>query len=180
MGMGFFASRMIAKIPVVTAVFAGLHVASLLGERFSLIEAEDPQSLIARHNAQLYGLSDKLASIRIIYHSSTDLTRVIRQNKKEDRIKVPEGKEIIDDMVQRCIQAIDEDRVDTLILGCTPIQCFEDDIRSELDRQGYSEIPIVCEYSAAVEIAKLMYNLKLVQAPRAYPSHSLKARPEFR
>ena len=29
MGMGFFASRMISKIPVVTAVHAGLHVASL-------------------------------------------------------------------------------------------------------------------------------------------------------
>ena len=180
MGMGFFASRMISKIPVVTAAYAGFHVASFIGDRFTLIEATDAQSLIARHNAQLYGMSAKLASVRYITCSSTDMTRFVHQYSKDERGKIPEVKDVVDDIVQQCIKAIEHDRIDTLILGCTPLQCFEDEIRKELDRLGYDEIPVVCEFSAAIELAKVMVNLKLVQAARAYPDDSLKAKPEFR
>ena len=180
MGMGFFASRMISKIPVVTAVHAGYYVASFIGDRFTLIEATDPQALIARHWAQLYGVNNKLASVRCISLSSTNMTKLIRDNKKEERNKVPEVKKLIDDIVAFCIKAIEEDRVDTLILGCTPLQCFEDEIREGLDKAGYDEIPLVCEYSAAIEMAKAMVNLRLTQAPRAYPGDSLKIKPELR
>jgi allantoin racemase len=180
MGMGFFASRMISRIPVVTAVFAGMHVASIIGERFTLIEATDAQALIARHNALLYGLNDKLASVRYVTHSSTDMHRLLRQYKKDERIKIPEVKEIVDDIAQQCVKAIEKDRIDTLIFGCTPLQCFEDEVRNELDRLGYSEVPIVCELASAIELAKAMVNLGITQAPRAYPSDALKAKPEFR
>jgi len=180
MGMGFFAARMVSKIPVLTAVHAGFHVASLIGERFTLIEATDAQALIARHWAQLYGLNSKLASVRQISYSSTYMSRLIHKTRKEERIKVPELKKVIDEVIAQCIKAVDSDRADTLILGCTPLQCFEDEVRQGLDESGYDEIPLVCELSAAVEMAKAMVNLKLTQAPRAYPSDSLKAKPEFR
>ena len=89
-------------------------------------------------------------------------------------------KKLIDDIVEYCIKAVEEDRSDSLILGCTPLQCFEDEVRERLDESGYNEIQLICEFSAAVEMAKAMVNLKLVQAPRAYPSVFLKAKPEFR
>lgn len=179
MGMGFLASRSISRIPVVTAVHAGFHVASFIGDRFALIEATVPQAMVARHNAQLYGLSDKLASVRVTNHTSTDMSRFIHQYKKDERNKIPEVKEVIDDIVQQSIKAIENDRADTLILGCTPLQCFEEELRVELDKRGYNEIPIVCEFFAAVEMAKNMVNLKLTQAARAYPTDSLMAKPEF-
>ena len=47
--LGFTPSRQVSKIPVVSAVHSAYHVASLIGERFSVIEATDPQALIARH-----------------------------------------------------------------------------------------------------------------------------------
>lgn len=180
MGMGWFASRMLARIPVVTAVWAGMHVATLLGERFSLIEATDAQALVARHNALLYGLSDKMASVRYITHTSTDISIIIHKTSREQRLKNPDFKEVVDDMVKQCVKCIEIDRADTLVFGCTPLQLFDVEVREGLDKQGYDEIPIVCEYSAAVELAKLMYNMKLVQSPRANPPHSLKAKPEFR
>jgi hypothetical protein len=58
--------------------------------------------------------------------------------------------------------------------------CFEDDIRQRLDGSGYSEIPIVWGLYAAVEMAKAMVNLKLMQVPRAYPRADLKAKPTYR
>jgi allantoin racemase len=173
MGMGFFAARMISKIPVVTAVHSGFHVASFIGERFSLIEATDPQALIARHWAQLYGLNNKLASVRYINHSAAYIGGARRS-------KDPELGKVIDDIVTSCIEAIEDDRADTLILGCTPLQLYEDEVRERLDESGYDEIPIVGELTAALEMAKAMVNMKLTQAPRAYPSDALKAKPQFR
>ena len=180
MGMGFFASRMISKIPVVTAVHAGFYVASFIGDRFTLIEATDPQALIARHWAQLYGVNNKLASVRCISTSSTYMSMLIHKHKKEERITAPETKKLINNIVSQCIKAIEEDGADTLVLGCTPLQCFEDEVRQGLDESGYDEVPLICELPAAVEMAKAMVNMKLSQAPRAYPSDSLKVKPVFR
>jgi allantoin racemase len=178
--LGFTPSRQVSKIPVVSAVHSAYHVASLVGERFSVIEATDPQALIARHFAQLYGFDHKLASVRSMSHSSTSMTMLIRDYRKEERSKAPEFKSVVDDIVGPCVKAIEEDRADSIILSCTPIQCFEDAVRQRLSDLGYEEIQLISQYAAAVEMAKVMVNLKLVQAPVAYPSVTLKAKPKFR
>ena len=82
--------------------------------------------------------------------------------------------------MDQCIKAIEVDFADSLILACLPIQCFEDEVRQRLDDLGYDEIQLICQYAAAVEMAKVMVNMKLVQAPRAYPSPFLKAKPKLR
>jgi Asp/Glu/hydantoin racemase len=180
MGMGFMAAREISKIPVTTAVHAGFYVASILGERMTLIEATDPQALIARHWAQVYGLNNKLASVRYASASPTYMTKLIHKYRNDEKAKVPEMQALVEQITAQCIVAIEEDRADCLILGCTPLQYFEDEIRLKLDEKGYAEIRLVCQYPAAIELAKLMVSMKLVQSPRAYPSPSLKAKPKYR
>ena len=178
--LGFSPSRVISKIPVVSSVHSAYHVASLVGDRFSVIEATDPQALIARHLAQIYGFDHKLISVRSMSHSSTSLTVLVSQYSKESRSKAPNYGKVIEDMVAPCVKAIEEDMADTLIFSCTPLQIFEEAVRQRLDDLGYGEIQIVCQYAAAVEMAKVMVDLKLVQAPRAYPSGYLNAKPKFR
>jgi len=180
MDIGFSAARMISKIPVAYSIHSAVHVASLIGDRFSIISTTDPQSMIPRHSVQLYGLSHKLVSIRPIFRSCNYVAAFVRNYKKEERIKFPEVKKLVDEMVANCITAIEKDRVDSLILGEPWVQCFEDEIRQELNKAGYEEIQLIPELSAAVEMAKAMVNMKLTQAPRAYPGDSLKAKPEFR
>lgn len=177
---GFFAGRMISKIPIAFCVHSAVHVASLIGERVSIIELTDPMAPIIRHYVQLYGFGDKLASVRTISRSSKYMMGFILKYKKEERMKVPEVQKFMNDIVSHCIKAIEKDRVDSLILGCPPLQCFEDEIRHALDEAGYGEIQLICELPAAVEMAKAMVNMKLIQAPRAYPRDALKAKPEFR
>ena len=177
---GFFAGRMVSKIPIAFCLHSAVHVASLIGDRFTIIEATDEQALIIRHYVQLYGLSHKLAAVRHISRSSTYTMKFIHDYKKEERLKVPEIKKLIDDQVAQCITAIEEDRVDSLIINPPYLQVFEDEIREGLDKSGYGEIQLICGLSAAVEMAKAMVNMKLIQTPRAYPSASLKAKPEFR
>jgi allantoin racemase len=176
----FAASRMVSKIPLVSSVHSAYHVASLIGERFSVVEATDAQALIARHFALIYGFSEKLASIRAMSHTSTSMTKLIRDYKKEERSKAPEFKSVVDDIVGPCVKAIEEDRADSIILSCTPIQAFEEPVRERLDSLGYKEIQLIGQYPAAVEMAKVLVNMKLVQAPTAYPTDYIKAKPRFR
>ncbi len=84
----------------------------------------------------------------------------------------------MDDLVAQCIAAIEKDRADTLIFGCTPLQIFKDEARKRLDKAGYHEIPIICQLAAGIEMAKAMVNMQLIQTARAYPTSGLKAIPE--
>ncbi|MFC1958599.1 aspartate/glutamate racemase family protein [Chloroflexota bacterium] len=177
---GFFAGRMISKIPIAFCLHSAVHVASLIGDRFTIIELADPMAQIIRHYVQLYGLSHKLASVRTLSDSSTVTMGYVQKYKKEERVKVPEVKKLIDDIVVQCTAAIEKDMADSLILGCPPLQCLEGDIRKKLDEAGYDEIQLISELPAAVEVAKAMVNMKLTQAPRAYPSDFLKVKPQFR
>ena len=157
-----------------------IPLASRIGDRFSAIHTSDPTSVWVRRLAEISGLSHKLISVRSIGHSSPNMMIVLRKYKKEERGKASEGKKLIDDIVDRCIAAIEEDRVDSLIFGPPHPQCLQDEIRQRLDELGYSEIQIVGGLRAAVEMARAMVNVKLMQAPRAYPGDALKAKPEFR
>jgi len=171
---------MISKIPIAFSIHSAVHVASLIGDRFTIIELTDVMAQIVRHYVQLYGFSHKLVSVRTLSRSSTYGMGLIRKYKKEERIKVSEVNNLLDDIVSQCKTAIEKDMADSLILGCPPLQCLEDEIRQGLDKAGYNEIQLIPELSAAVEMAKAMVNMKLIQSPRAYPSDSLKAKPEFR
>jgi len=177
---GFFAARMISKVPIAFCLHSAVHVASLVGDRFSIIELTDPMGQIIRNYVQLFGLGNKLASVRTLSSSSTYTMGFILKYKKEERMKVPEVKKFMDDILAQCTKAIEKDRADSLILGCPPLQCFEAEVRHALDEAGYGEIQLICELPAAVEMARAMVNMKLRQAPRAYPSDALKAKPEFR
>ena len=178
--LGFYGVRLSSKIPVSYSIHAAVHVASLVGDRFSIITATDTQAQIIRHFVQLYGLSHKLASVRYVSRSSTQHLGIIRRYKREERSTVPEVKALIDDIVAQYITAIEKDRADSLIIGSPYQNCFVDDIRQGLQESGYGEIQLIGAFFAAVEMAKAMVNLGLMQAPRAYPSDSLKAKPEFR
>jgi len=178
--VGFFAARMISKIPVAYSVHSGVHVASLIGDRFATINPVDTSALVTRRSVENYGLGRKLASARYVSYSTTKIAGLVHRYKKGGRKEALEVRKFIDEIVAQCTKAIEEDRVDSLLLVFPGMQCFKDEIRQRLDQMGYDEIPILCALSAAVELAKAMVNLKLMQAPRAYPSDALRAKPKFR
>jgi Asp/Glu/hydantoin racemase len=176
---GFVPGRLVSKIPVAGALHSSLHVASLIGDRTCVIGQMYEPSLRIRHLAERYGFGHKLVSVRPMGHPSTPFSRIVDQDNKEERFRGPEGRMMMDAVINQCKAAIEEDRVDSLILSNEPLSTLEEDIRQRLDEAGYEEIPLILPVPAAVEMAKAMVNLELIQAPRAYPSVSLKAKPEF-
>lgn len=176
----FFAVKQICKIPISCAMHAAAHMASLIGERFSIIELTDAMAIIDRRKIESYGLGHKLASVRPIAFNDTEVSDLNHTYPKEERRNVPECRKVIDAMVAQGIAAIEKERADTLLIGCPAIQLYEDEVREGLDKAGYSEVPLIIEVAAGVEMAKAMVNMKIKQAARAYPSDELKRKPEFR
>ncbi len=177
---GFFAARMISKIPVTFSFHAALHAASLIGDRTTTVQPVDSSALVSRRYAENYGLSHKLITARNVSYTTTQIARLSRKYIQGKRVETPEIKKFLDAVMAQYIAAIEEDRVDSLLVVFPGLQVFDEEIRKRLDASGYSEIPIVCALSAAVEMAKAMVLMNLTQAPRAYPSDSLKAKPKFR
>ena len=177
---GFFASRAVSRIPIASTTQAAVHIASLIGNRFTLFAFTDACALMARHAVQNCGLDHKLISVRHPGYSSTYFANLVRKYSKEERFKVPEAKVLLEDLTNQCVAAIEKDRADSILFPPSLLQICADEMRRRLDELGYSEIPIIGGVSAAVEVAKALVNMKLTQAPRAYPSDTLKAKPEFR
>jgi Asp/Glu/hydantoin racemase len=177
---GFLAARTVTTLPVAYPVHSALHLASLIGEKCCVLTTTDAQSQIVRRNAQLYGLSHKLTSVRYVSRSSTYTMALVRKYPKAERLNSPEVKEFADSIVNQFVRAIEDEGVDTVIIGSPHQQCFLDEVRQGLDAAGYGEIRLIGAFAAAVEMAKAMVNMKLSHAPRAYPNDALKAKPAFR
>jgi len=180
---GFVAARVALqdKLPVTGAIHSALHVASLIGERVSEIHTVPSSSLIVRHLGERYGFGDKLVSVRIPWHTSTEAYRILEKYRQDwpGRLDDPELGKVMDDITAECIAAIEENRADALILACEHLQACADGVRRRLDQAGYREIPIVRALPAGLEMAKTMVNMQLLQAARAYPGHGLKAAPKY-
>jgi len=177
---GFLAARTASTLPIAFPVHSALHIASFLGEKFSVLTTTDAQSQIVRRNAQLYGLNHKLTSVRYVSRSSTYTMALVRKYRKEERMNSPEVQEFVGSIVNQFIRAIEDEAVDSVIIGSPHQQCFLDEVRQGLDAAGYQEIRLIGAFAAAVEMARAMVNMKLMQSPRAYPSDALKAKPAFR
>ena len=176
----FFPAREICDLPFMGALHSALHVASLLGDRCTVIEATDPQAVLVRRHARMYGLDQKLASARHVGYSSSEMGKFVAAHPKGERWNVPQVKTMVSDIVKQCIAAVEQDRADCVILSCMPLQVFEEEVKRGFEEAGYGEIPLICELSASVAMAKAVVGMNLAQARVANPRSDTKIKPAYR
>src|SRR3546814_4706331 len=63
---GLKAAREVVSIPVLGPSETAMHLAAMLGHRFSIVTVLDSVVPMIDNLAKLYGMADKLASIRVI------------------------------------------------------------------------------------------------------------------
>ena len=83
-------------------------------------------------------------------------------------------------IVEQCIAAVEVDHADSVILSCMPLQVLEEDVRQELDNASFQSIPLICELSASVGMAKAVVGMKLSVARVAYPRADNVIKPAVR
>lgn len=146
-----YAAREVVHIPVVGAGQSGMFLAAMIGRQFSVITVLDRIIPLIEDNAQVYGVSSKLASVRSVDIPVLDL--------KKDR----------DLLIQRLIKqaelAIKEDGADVIVLGCTGMVGSAGAVEKGL-REKELRVPVIDPVKSAVKFAESLVDLGLSQAWR--------------
>jgi Asp/Glu/hydantoin racemase len=171
---GFPASREIARpfgIPVVACAYSQMHVASMLGNKFSVID------LAENHNMYYYDLvvqhrfTERCASIRNINYPlprPPDMGQS-QVHLAKNRAQRGETSEVVEAAVREAVAAIEEDGADVITFGCSALFWLQPVLQKRLDELGW-EVPVLEGYSCAITLAKGMVDLGVSASGLVYPS----------
>jgi allantoin racemase len=150
---GLDAAREVVSIPVVGPCEASMHVAAMLGHRFSVITVLErliPELVL---HAQKYGVGWKLASARSVDLPVLDLER---------------GRErFVGRMVERAAQAIEQDGAHVIVLGCTGLAGLAEQVKAGLVSRGFN-VPVVDPAATALKVAEALVGASLTHSKRTY------------
>lgn len=149
------AAREAVAIPVIGPGETCMHVAALLGQRFSVVTVLDSVVPILEEHARLYGVLDRLASVRVVQTPVRDLGDDI------------DG--LIARLTDEADRAVREDRAHAVILGCTGFLGVSAALKVNLRRRGL-EVPVINPLRTSVMMALLMLQLELGHSPLTYPA----------
>jgi len=153
---GVRASREVVKIPVLGPCESSLLVASSMSDKFSVITVLKSVAGLIEENARIYGLSDKLVSVRAVDIPVLDLHQ---DNETTAKALFEEGK-----------KALAEDGAEVLILGCTGMTGMAERLSRELGVQVIDPLP------TAVKFAEMLVGLGLRHSKLTFPMPPEKAR----
>ncbi|MEO6920792.1 MAG: aspartate/glutamate racemase family protein [Collimonas sp.] len=149
---GLYAAREAARGPVIGIAEAAMHAASLIGSGFSVVTTLERTCGIAWHLAEMYGMQRFCRKVRAcklnvleLEHSGSDAYRII---------------------VEECRQAMEQDKVDSIVLGCAGMTDLCKAIEDELG------IAVIDGVTVAVKLAESLVHLGLKTGKRgdlAYP-----------
>jgi allantoin racemase len=171
---GFPESREIARkfnIPVTACAFSQMHIASMLGNRFSVIDLSE------LHNMYYYDLvvqdrfADRCASIRNINFPLPRPGLGEERSLRQEKAKALRGEksEMVEAAVEEAVAAIEEDGAEVITFGCSATFWLQPFVQHRLRALGW-EIPVLEGYSCAIELAKLMVNLKIDASGLKFPT----------
>lgn len=157
---GMMAAREAVSIPVVGPGEAAMHMACMMGNKFSCISITDSVRPIFFAHAKVYGISDKLASVRII---NMPLQLIEESPEKTFAALFAES-----------ARAIKEDHADTLILGCTGFVGVAQRLQEKIQHELGVAVPVINPLPTAALMAAMMVQGALAHSPHAYHKPNLK------
>jgi allantoin racemase len=158
--IGMEAGRESVQIPVIGAGQAGMLVAASLGHRFSILTTLERTLHLNERQALVYGIADKLASLRAVDFPVLQL------------------REGTDELVKRLLveakAAIEEDGAHVLLFGCTGMKHVADALAVALRERGY-DLPVVEPLTTAIRYAEMLVQLGLRPSKITYERPPSKA-----
>jgi allantoin racemase len=156
---GIHACREAVKIPVLGAGQTAMHLANMLGHRFSFITVLDRIRPMIDKIIGSYGLDQKYVSFQSIDIPVLELTHDI------DALNGA--------LSAKAIASIEEDGADAIILGCTGFLGCAAAMKATLMEAGY-DVPVIDPIPAAVHMAEALVKAGLSHSKVSYPAPSEK------
>jgi allantoin racemase len=143
---GLEAAKEISKLPVIGIEESSLHMAAMLGAKFSVITPRRERIPSKREHVHMRGLDYFLASVR-----SLDLS-VAETDAEPEKTK-----ERVLEVAQK---AVDEDGAEVIILGCAGMAGYAKEIERKL------RVKVLDPSAVALKVAEAMADLGLTQSKR--------------
>jgi allantoin racemase len=144
--------RELLDIQVVGAGLAAVHVASMLGDTFSIIDTGQPHWSYLRRVVAAAGLIDKLVSVRALNLTVSELS--------------VDPDAVFNRMVEGAVKAVEKDGAHVIVFGCTGMKRYAEKLGEKMEKYG---VPVVEPLSAAVNLAEALVRLRLKHSKVSYP-----------
>ena len=151
---GLAAARECVKIPILGPAQTSMHLASMLGHRFSIMTTEERSVPTVENLARLYGLSEMLASVGWITIPVADLG--------DDR------NQVADALIERSVEAVRRDGAHVIVFGCTLMSGHAGVVIKGLEQAGYYGVPVIDPMPATIRITEAVVDLGLSHSQRTY------------
>jgi len=151
---GVEAGREMVSIPVIGPAETSMHIATMLGHRFSIIGVLEADERPFHDHARKAGLEDRLASVRAINIPVLELA---------DRSRAVRA------LVEQAVRAVREDGAHVIIFGCTGMAGMAREVEEGLKRAGITDVPVIDPAKLAFKIAEALADMGLSHSKRTYP-----------
>ena len=136
---GLYEAREISDMVITAPAEASMHIASTLGDRFSIIVGRRKWIPLMMENVVKYGFRDKLVSFESVELGVWDFHKDIEETKKR---------------IIRTAKSAVEKGAEVIILGCTVLFGFFKDVEKEVG------VPVVDPIIASLKWAEFLVELK--------------------
>jgi len=157
---GLQAARELLDIPVFGPGECSMHVAAMLGHRFSIITVVPGVLPMMHELAHRYGVASKLASVRVI-----DIPVLALQSDMRSLQLA---------MAKEACEAVKTDKADVIVLGCTGFLGCADIVSSALQAAGLFGVPVIDPIPVTVNLAKAICDSGLRHSKRGWSAPSKK------
>ena len=160
---GYLAAREIGKrfgVAVTSCAHAQMHLAFLLGNRFSVIDISEVHNMQMAELVHLYRMTDRCASIRNMDFPLSRPANAGRPTIPDQKARHERGErsDMVEEAVAQSLAAIEEDGAEVLILGCSAAYWLQPVLEKRLATLGW-EVPVLEGVKSAVAVAKLLVDL---------------------
>ncbi len=159
MDPGLEAARERVAIPVVGAAESSFHLAAMLAERFAVVTILERDVPLLQRLFDKYGVTQKVAGIRVIDIPVLDLAR--------------EEAQVANRAAAVAREAIRRDGAQAIVFGCTGMRGVADAVRRALAGCGCA-VPVIEPSLAALKLAESLVDMRLSHSKLTYPTPPLK------
>jgi allantoin racemase len=162
---GLEAAREVVTAPVLGSGQTSMHVAAMLGYRFSILTVLQRLIRVDEEKAARYGLAGRLASVRSVNVPVLDLRH--------------DPDQLVTELAEQGLRAICEDGAHVLVLGCTGMLGLAGAVAAALAAKGVRDVPLIDPLPTTLHVAAGLARAGLSHSSRSYPAPPPKDRPGY-
>lgn len=147
--------RELVPIPVLGPAETTMHIACLLGHRFSIVTTGARSVPEFENQARVAGLGERLASVRWVDIPVLDLAA--------------DPHRLLAALIDESVAAIERDGAHVIVFGCTGMIGYADGVRDGLVERGHPGIPVLDPVPVTVRVARALVASGLTHSARTFP-----------